>query len=200
MKSEAKTTGSVPFSKREREVLKLGAQGATDQEISDQLSISVPTLRTYWLRIREKIGGVNRTHAIALAVAGPLAADAAADPHRRLLERARSQSIAEWAWRPERREVVLDDATKTLFGIASEESALPVERVLGSVWTPDRPRLERFLAQTPELCPMTPLDLRVGPAGDYRQTIRTVNLSANRSRQDGVVVLLASTLSAPGRV
>ena len=192
MKTSTKTCGIL--SRREREVLRLGATGATDQEISDRLSISVPTLRTYWLRIREKIGAVNRTHAIALAVAGPLAADEG-DPQRRLLEKARSESVAEWAWRPGDRHIVLDDASKTLFGIAAQGQTVPLGQMLASVWTPDRPRFDRFLAQSAELSPMTPIDLRVGSPGEGGQVVRTVNLSTHRSRQDGVTVLLASAVS-----
>lgn len=184
------------FSRREREVLRFGAEGATDQEISERLAVAVPTLRTYWLRIRKKLGAVNRTHAIALAVAGSLI-DAASDPHHRRLERARAECLAEWAWRPGDRCVVLDDTTKSLFGIVADETALPLGRILEAVWNPDRPRLERFLLQSADLCPMTPIELRVGSPGDFRQMIRTVNLSTHRSRQDGVTVLLASAPSGP---
>ena len=143
------------------EVLRLGSQGATDQEISDRLAIAVPTLRTYWLRVREKLGAVNRTHAIALAV-GMLMAEEEADPHRRLLNKARSESAAQWAWRPSERQVLLDDGARSLFGVASDRAALPVDRMLTAVWAPDRPRFERFLAQSVELGPMTPVEFRVG--------------------------------------
>ncbi len=185
------------FSRREREVLRLGAQGATDQDISERLAIAVPTLRTYWLRIREKLGAVNRTHAIALAVAGPLSTEDGTDPHRRLLQEARAQSVAHWAWRPADRKVLLEGPTMDLFSLSSGESALSLDRFLDAVWTPDRPRLERFLTQSADLTPMTPIEHRIGASGDYRQTVRTVNLSTHRSRQDGVTVLLAS---APGRI
>ncbi len=183
------------FSRREREVLRLGAQGATDQEISETLAIAVPTLRTYWLRIREKLGAVNRTHAIALAVASSLG-EPAEDPQKRLIQEARAKSVAQWAWRPADRRVLLEDPARDLFGIAAEESAVTLDRLLDAVWTPDRARLERFLVQSVELGPMTPIEHRMGVAGDYRQIVRTVNLSTHRSRQTGVTVLLAS---APSR-
>ena len=54
------------LSRREGEVLSLAASGYIDKEISVQLGISPNTLRTYWARIRSKIGDVPRS---ALAVA-----------------------------------------------------------------------------------------------------------------------------------
>ncbi len=181
------------LSKREKEVLRLGATGATDQQISERPSVSVPTLRTYWLRIRRKVGGVNRTHAIALAVVGTLAADKS-DPQRRVVERARARSVADWAWRPAERQVILGDVSKLLFGVEAEDGTVSLDRMVAAVWAPDRPRMERFLAQSTEFGPLTPLDVRVGCPGGEARTVRTVNLSTHRSRQDGVTVLLASAV------
>lgn len=187
---------SSDLSKREVEVLRLGALGATDGEISDRLSISVPTLRTYWLRIRNKIGGINRTHAIALAVAGPLAEDH--DPERHLLTKAREESLAEWVWRPAKRQVVLDDRAKTFFGLVSEEDTLPLDHLLEVVWTPDRSRFERFLAQSTEVGPLTPIDVRIGASGDFRRSVRTANLLTHRTKSTGTNVLFVSTACQSG--
>jgi DNA-binding CsgD family transcriptional regulator len=191
------TSNSSPrdlFSKREREVLRLGAEGATDGEISDRLAISVPTLRTYWLRIREKLGAVNRTHAIALAVAGPLAGETGSSLQHRLA-RSRSQAVAEWTWTPSNRRVCLDSTARSLFDIATDESTLPLERVLDSVWQHDRIRFERFLFQSEYLEPMTQIEFRIGASGDHYRSVRTVNLTSCRSRQDGVTILFASVAS-----
>ncbi len=50
-----------PLSKRESEILGLAAQGLLDKEIVDVLGISVNTIRTYWTRIRRKLGDGTRT-------------------------------------------------------------------------------------------------------------------------------------------
>ena len=54
------------LSPREGQVLKMAAQGFLDKEISAELGVSLNTLRTYWSRIRGKVGEVPR---IALATA-----------------------------------------------------------------------------------------------------------------------------------
>jgi two-component system response regulator NreC len=44
------------LSRREREVLRLLAQGHSNQEVGDKLSVSVKTVETYRTRIQEKLG------------------------------------------------------------------------------------------------------------------------------------------------
>jgi DNA-binding CsgD family transcriptional regulator len=63
------------LSQREREVLSLAASGYLDKEIVKQLGVSPNTLRTYWTRIRAKIGDVPRS-ALAVAYATEPAAHA----------------------------------------------------------------------------------------------------------------------------
>ena len=58
--------GLESLSQREGEVLSLAAAGYLDKEICRELGISPNTLRTYWVRIRGKMGEVPRS---ALAVA-----------------------------------------------------------------------------------------------------------------------------------
>jgi DNA-binding CsgD family transcriptional regulator len=55
------------FSRRESEVLKLLAQGYTNQEIADCLFLSVGTVKTHLHNVSAKIGAGNRTEAVALA-------------------------------------------------------------------------------------------------------------------------------------
>ncbi|MFQ3586083.1 MAG: LuxR C-terminal-related transcriptional regulator [Fimbriimonadaceae bacterium] len=52
------------ITKRETQVLQLGSEGLTDAQIAERLGVSVTTVRTYWQRIRDKTGGLNRRHAI----------------------------------------------------------------------------------------------------------------------------------------
>ena len=192
MAIKERSSSAATLSKREREVLRLGASGATDQEISDHLSISVPTLRTYWLRIREKVGAVNRTHAIALVVAS---AFEESDPRQRILIEARSTGPADWLWRPAERQIWTEAPARSLFGLSHDESAITLDRMLSTVWSADQSRFERYIAQSTELCPMTPFELRLSSPDGPGRIVRTVNLTTHRSRQEGVTVLLASAVT-----
>jgi PAS domain S-box-containing protein len=67
------TNGHLPLSPREQEIITYAAAGEIDKEIADRLGVSVASVRTYWERLRTKLGAANRTHAIALGM-----------PHNRL--------------------------------------------------------------------------------------------------------------------
>lgn len=56
------------LSRREREVLTLIATGADRQEIAEELTISVATVRTHVRNLLRKLNARNRAHAIALAM------------------------------------------------------------------------------------------------------------------------------------
>ncbi|MFI8998811.1 response regulator transcription factor [Streptomyces sp. NPDC053542] len=56
-----------PLTPREREVLRLAADGAPGQEIADRLSLSVGTVRNHLCTITRKIGARNRIDAIRIA-------------------------------------------------------------------------------------------------------------------------------------
>jgi DNA-binding CsgD family transcriptional regulator len=58
--------GIAALSTREEQVLSYAAAGYLDKQISNTLGVSLNTLRTYWQRIRTKLGDAPRT---ALAVA-----------------------------------------------------------------------------------------------------------------------------------
>jgi DNA-binding CsgD family transcriptional regulator len=58
----------VSLTQREREVLNLIAAGADQQQIADELTIAVPTVRTHVRNLLRKLGARNRPHAIALAM------------------------------------------------------------------------------------------------------------------------------------
>lgn len=60
-----------PLSDRERQIVRLGAKGLTDKEIADRLAVSITTVRTYWIRLRRKLGASNRAQAIAHALQEP---------------------------------------------------------------------------------------------------------------------------------
>lgn len=56
------------LTRREREVLKLIAEGYTNQEIADQLTLSVATVNTHRARIMAKLGLRGRTDLIKYAI------------------------------------------------------------------------------------------------------------------------------------
>ena len=53
---------------REVEVLRLGADGATSEEIATTLYLTEHTVKSHFKRIQSKLGGRNRTHAVVLAL------------------------------------------------------------------------------------------------------------------------------------
>jgi DNA-binding NarL/FixJ family response regulator len=53
-----------PLSRRELEVVKLGAQGLLNKEIADRLSLSERTVQTHWRNIFAKLGVCCRVEAI----------------------------------------------------------------------------------------------------------------------------------------
>jgi DNA-binding NarL/FixJ family response regulator len=69
---------SRPLSRRQAEVLRLLAQGHTNQEAADHLGVSVKTIETYRKRLRDKLGLKTRAQLFRFAVeAGLLEGDPA---------------------------------------------------------------------------------------------------------------------------
>ena len=59
---------SITLSRREMEVLSLAAHGQTYDNISRLLSITKDTAKAHMENARNKLGAINKAHAIALAV------------------------------------------------------------------------------------------------------------------------------------
>jgi two-component system response regulator NreC len=66
-----KGEGDLPgdsLSEREREVLRLVAQGHTNQQVADRLALSVKTVETYRARLMEKLGLKSRADLVRYAL------------------------------------------------------------------------------------------------------------------------------------
>lgn len=61
--------GPFLLSPRQGQVLALAAQGFTHQQIGLRLALSPCTVRAHLARARERLGALNTTHAVALALA-----------------------------------------------------------------------------------------------------------------------------------
>jgi DNA-binding CsgD family transcriptional regulator len=66
--TEAPTGWSAALTPREIEVLRLGADGATSEEIATTLHLTEHTVKSHLKRILGKLGARNRTHAVAVAL------------------------------------------------------------------------------------------------------------------------------------
>lgn len=74
-------TDDTQISEREREILRLVATGATNQQIAQQLNISINTVKVHLRNIFGKIGVVSRTEATLYAVrAGLISVDRSVGP------------------------------------------------------------------------------------------------------------------------
>jgi DNA-binding CsgD family transcriptional regulator len=69
------------LSPKEREILRRAMIGLTDKAIAQELGISPATVKSYWVRIRQKVGGFTRTQAVANEMQHRRAQDEMADPH-----------------------------------------------------------------------------------------------------------------------
>ncbi|MEP4532534.1 MAG: response regulator transcription factor [Cyclobacteriaceae bacterium] len=63
-----KTASQDVLSEREMDVLKLVAQGHSNQEIADQLFVSLNTTKTHISSIYQKLGAQRRTQAVQKAI------------------------------------------------------------------------------------------------------------------------------------
>jgi DNA-binding NarL/FixJ family response regulator len=64
----AKDATTSPLSEREREVLRLVAEGNTNQQIADRLSLSVKTVEVYRARVMTKLGLKTRVDLVRYAL------------------------------------------------------------------------------------------------------------------------------------
>ncbi|MBN9502654.1 MAG: hypothetical protein BGO01_02255 [Armatimonadetes bacterium 55-13] len=95
------------LSAQEERVLNLARQGLGDKQIAQQLQLSTDTVRTYWQRIRQKVGAATRAEIVATlgdkqAAAALEVVESEKDQlrqeiaHRKSIERALRASEIEW--------------------------------------------------------------------------------------------------------
>jgi DNA-binding CsgD family transcriptional regulator len=109
-------TAEPPISEREREILRLVAMGATNQQIAQQLDISINTVKVHLRNIFGKIGVASRTEATVYAIRqGLVAVDLRPTPEAPLV------AVAEPA----------DQAPDSLVSVA-DDGAQDAEQVLES--------------------------------------------------------------------
>jgi DNA-binding CsgD family transcriptional regulator/PAS domain-containing protein len=75
MKSAFEVVALAALSERELQVLAMAAAGMLDKQIGPELGISLNTLRTYWTRIRTKMGNLPRATLTAAYVAHEMRAE-----------------------------------------------------------------------------------------------------------------------------
>jgi DNA-binding CsgD family transcriptional regulator len=59
---------TLGLSRQEEQVLILSISGLADKEVAKELGIALETVRTYWQRIRRKVGGQTRAELVARLV------------------------------------------------------------------------------------------------------------------------------------
>jgi PAS domain S-box-containing protein len=120
------------LSEREREVLFLAADGLTDKQIAVRLEIGPKTVRTYWDRIRAKLGASSRTQALALALRLADRSLAYPDDSRLIIETAPFLIVA---FDEAHRIVIFNKCAEQVLGLATSEvlgGRFPWHRVAGS--------------------------------------------------------------------
>ena len=104
---DSQVLGASDLSTRERQVVLLSMSGLGDKEVAVRMGIGFETVRTYWQRIRKKVGARTRAEIIALLVqqGSAVAIDEQATQVSRLV-----QEIAQRKEAEERFKAVAEDA------------------------------------------------------------------------------------------
>jgi DNA-binding CsgD family transcriptional regulator len=140
-----------PVSDGEMRVVKLAVKGMTDKEISVELGLSPATVRTNWVRLRRKLGVVNRAHAIAMI--NDMAVDGQVQELKsrtRVMQAALdANDIGVFEWRDDGK-IVMDPRTCKHFGFMETAVALDDCSFMQLVDEADRNRLAKWRGQVVE--------------------------------------------------
>jgi PAS domain-containing protein len=168
-------------------LVRLAAAGRTDKEICRELGVSLPTVRTHWTRLRDKLDVVTRTQAVAAAMRQAQAAQATGAA--RLLDGLDLSGIGFWTWDGETNEVRPDEECRRLFGLA-EGTSLTLNELLSHVPPSERGEVLALLQKARSGTPATPLTHRADPTLRYATCLRTIALVPAEAETS--TVLLAS--------
>ena len=111
--------GSTTLSEREKEVLFLAGEGLTDKEIALRLNIGAKTVRTYWDRMRAKLGAASRTEVLAKALQS--AHDQLAASEQRIRMFVQHMPVIFNALDEDMNVILANDECERLTGFTSEE-------------------------------------------------------------------------------
>lgn len=109
----------VGLSEREKEVLFLAGEGLTDKEIALRLEIGPKTVRTYWDRMRAKLGAASRTEVLARAL--QTAYDAISESEQRLRQFVESMPVMFNAYDEESNIIVVNKECERLTGYRADQ-------------------------------------------------------------------------------
>jgi hypothetical protein len=129
-------------------VVKLAVKGMTDKQISAELGLSPATVRTNWVRLRRKLGVVNRAQAIARI--NDMLSDGQVQELKtrtRLLQAAlEANDIGVFEWRDDGK-VILDPLSCRHFGFQETAVALDDCSFMQLIEETDRVRLAKWRGQ-----------------------------------------------------
>jgi DNA-binding CsgD family transcriptional regulator len=179
------------ISEREKEIVVLACQGLTDKEICRVLGLSLTTVRTYWGRMREKLGATNRAQIIAL-VAGRAETSEPDCLVDRLFGEAQA---ARWAYIPATGRVLLDSSASRLFGVDGLAEGCSARELLAALPADDRCALERLFRSSSGI-DMTGVLHRVIAPTHGSVNVKTVLVGSTEVSPSILALLFSSTVVA----
>ena len=135
--------GSTTLSEREKEVLFLAGEGLTDKEIALRLNIGAKTVRTYWDRMRAKLGAASRTEVLAKALQS--AHDQLAASEQRIRMFVQHMPVIFHALDEEMNVILANDESERLTQFTSDE--IIGQPLLSENHIPDTEERNRVLSQ-----------------------------------------------------
>ena len=112
------------LSGRENQVILLAADGLTDKDIAQRLKLQVATIRTYWDRIRDKLGTTNKVQSVSRMLAKLYREKARGEREYEHIMKLVVESVPDFAiflMEPDGTLRTWNEGVKTVFGYESDE-------------------------------------------------------------------------------